>query len=202
MNRLDNCAKDALKETLNIGVGRAADSLSEMLGDDVRLEAPELEVLDRSSVIDSLRSRVSDQVAGIVQNSSGSVAGRALLLYPDDHALRLVRLLLQYETPLESITEMEREALVEVGNILNACSATFSDHLRSEIQTDIPRFCQADLDTLLVEGTDAADAWLVLRMGFSVDTHSIAGFLSFVLSGNTVALFRERLGSSLRASAF
>lgn len=203
MNRFDEAAKDVLTETLNIGVGRAAEALSDMLGDEIRLQVPELEFLQRGVVLDNLRGGVNDQVAGIVQNFSGSMSGRALLLFPNDDALRLVRLLLQDETPLESITEMEREALAEVGNIiLNACLATFSDLLKAEIETDIPQFRQTSLSDLIGDTDDHLDAWLVLRMGFWVDRHPIAGFLSFVLTGTTVALLCERLGAGLRASAF
>ena len=48
--------------------------------------------------------------------------GKALLIFPEQNGLDLVRLILRNSPPLSEMTEMEQEAFSEVGNIiLNSC---------------------------------------------------------------------------------
>jgi len=50
MNILTEIELDALTEVFNVGAGRAAQSLSEIVGDGVRLSVPSIEILKSNEV--------------------------------------------------------------------------------------------------------------------------------------------------------
>ena len=60
--------------------------------------------------------------------------GNAILLFPKSNSLQLVRTLLKDQVPLDNLTELEQEALLEVGNVmLNACFGTVTNLLQLNI---------------------------------------------------------------------
>jgi chemotaxis protein CheC len=202
MYTLDEEVRDALTETLNIGVGRAAAGLSELLGDEVRLGVPRLDALSREQMLGYLRERHPRSGSGMIQAFSGPVGGKAVLLFSDQDALRLVRLLLHYDTSLEDIAATQQEALVEVGNIiLNSCLASLSEILGTNIETSVPRYFNARIEDALDFSKRGAPVWLLLQMDMSVEAHAITGMLSFVLSGTAIETLGWRLANGLRALA-
>ena len=129
MTELSELQKDALGELLNIGMGRASASLSEMVGEEVELSVPKVDTLSRDEAIIRINSLVGNKVTAIKESFKGAFWGDALLLFPENHSLELVRALIKDDTlPAEMISEMEQEALTEVGNIiLNACLGSLAN---------------------------------------------------------------------------
>ncbi|MEG3640633.1 chemotaxis protein CheC [Magnetococcus sp. PR-3] len=148
--QLNNAEQDALKELFNIGIGRAADALGEMVNDEVLLSVPEMAILPRSKAAGMLRDHAIGQVAAIRQQFKGDFAGSALLIYPETKSLELVRTLLGGEVPLENLTELEQESLLEVGNvILNACLGSFANIMNLELEFALPEYMKGHGEALL-----------------------------------------------------
>ncbi|MBO8180974.1 MAG: chemotaxis protein CheC [Archaeoglobus sp.] len=114
---------DALKELGNIGVGKAATSLSQMLGKLVEMSVPKamvVKIQNLHKVIDA-----EEMVAGVVTGLDDIENGQSGFLYitfPEPSSQRLAEILLGNG----SDEEMVDSTLMEIGNILSSafCDAT------------------------------------------------------------------------------
>jgi chemotaxis protein CheC len=127
--------RGAAAELFNIGMGRAAASLSRMVGDEVELSIPHVEILTVETLLERLAQQGVDDVSLVVQRFEGMFTGEALLVFPYEQSLELVRVLLSEATALEHITELERDVLAEVGNVLiNACLGSPRQRARRRVR--------------------------------------------------------------------
>jgi chemotaxis protein CheC len=75
-----------------------------------------------------LGSKNGDRVCGVSQHYEGAFATEAILMFPEDKSLDIVRLMVGDAVPLQELTEMEQEAMSEIGNIiLNSCVGTLAN---------------------------------------------------------------------------
>ena len=204
MDLLTELQQDALTEAFNIGMGVAAASLSEMVNEEVTLSVPEIEFISRESAANTLKDRCSDQLSGVSQHFSGAYDGEAMLLFPADKSLELVRLMLRDTVPLTQLTEFEEEALNEIGNIiLNAGLGSLADMFGHEITSMLPVFKHGTCSNVLSASGEAVDSIvLFLRVDFKLETHELDGYLVFMQDINSVNdlakhidRFLEKLGS-------
>jgi chemotaxis protein CheC len=174
---------DALIEIFNIGVGAAASTLSEMVGEEVSLNLPSLELL-RGGDSGRRRDLAASRICAIEQRFQSIFGqGRVMLTFPELKSLQLISVLVGEQANLERVTDLEREALTEVGNIiLNSCMATLSDMVGQEIETSIPSFRLAEqLTDLMDEAGNSEDAALLLTIQFNMKNRAIEGRLIFFL---------------------
>jgi chemotaxis protein CheC len=110
---------DAFKEIFNIGMGRAANALSKLVYEKIKLSVPRLEVLPRAALEETVRENFSDDLALVRQDFSGGAKGIAFLLMSKESGMRLVSALVSDgDRSGPEVSEADRELLVEVGNIL------------------------------------------------------------------------------------
>jgi chemotaxis protein CheC len=196
MIELSDLEKDAFAEIFNIGVGHAAASLSQMIGQEVELAIPVVELLDREQAALILTGNTKGNITGVREKFEGSFKGETLLLFPEESSLELVRLLLSEDLPLEVLTEMEQEALTEVGNIiLTGCLSSLADLLQEEITNDLPVFAQGDAETLLKcnESDMNETSVMFLKTMFSVQERNIEGYVTFLMELDAMDLFRKKV---------
>ena len=130
---------DAITELVNLGVSRAATNLALMVHEEVVLTVPKVALLSRQEAIRTLSERESKHLVAVHQVFEGDIAGRALLIFPEERSLELVRCVVGSELSLEEMIELEQEALAETGNvILNSCLATIANSLDSNLQISLP----------------------------------------------------------------
>lgn len=177
---------DALAEILNIGMGTAAASLSEMINKEVTLSVPNVKFVSKVIAADTITSNRKQILSGVRENFDGAFKGRAILLFPEPQSLELVRALLgQHEAYLVDLSEMEQEAITEIGNIiLNACLSTIANILNKYIENDVPEFFNGSIDHIL--GISEANAYedtivLLLKMDFSIEQLEVQGYVTFLL---------------------
>jgi len=61
-------------------------------------------------------------VCGVAQDFSRPFNTEAILMLPEDHSLEMVRMMLGGSYSMDELSELEQEAMAEIGNILlNAC---------------------------------------------------------------------------------
>lgn len=150
MKNLDQTEQDALKELFNLGMGRAADSLSKMLGEEILLSIPYLAILPPEDAAKLIQQASVDSVSAIRQTFFGPFNGTAMLIFPENNSLELVRTLVGEDLPLEHMGELEQESLLEVGNIvLNACLGSFANLMQAEISFNLPVFINGQCLNLL-----------------------------------------------------
>ncbi len=184
LTKLTELQADALIEILNIGVGHAANSLSQIVGEGVSLSIPRLEILD-SSQIEELSSMISSKrICPVYQDFSGFIDTRAFLVFPEGKSMDVVRRMLGENIGIGDLGEMEQEALSEIGNIiLNSCVSAMSDSLQSSFQSTLPVFHRGSIDNVLI--SENHFVLIMLHINFAIPSDRIDGNLIFLLSATS-----------------
>ena len=119
---------DTIREIGSIGTGNAANALSSLLGCPVRIRMPEVRIMGYNEAIDWIGGP-EVITAGVLVQMSGQINGIMLSVQQLEFVnLLLDRMLGRQVENYEELTDLDRSALVEVGNIMistfvNAMSA-------------------------------------------------------------------------------
>ena len=187
---------DALTEIFNVGVGRAADALSQLAGSTVRLSVPKVEMTTKQGVTNELTGHGSDRICAVRQEFSGVLNTEAVLMFPVEQSLQLVQMMVEDNVPLEQLGEMEQEALAEIGNILlNSVVSGIADVLKLQFEGSLPQVEMGQVQNVLcLQGASDAQV-LSLQIDFAIDALAIQGFLVFLLDVESI----ESLKATVRA---
>lgn len=187
MRSLNELQHDALGEIFNIGVGRAAASLSLIVNDEVLLTAPEVSLLHASEAVTLLQRSELHAFSSISQDFSGPFEAQAQLIFPEANALEIVRLMVGPHMSIHELSEFEQEAMCEIGNIiLNACMSALADILRISFTSTLPRHRFGNTDNLPVIATSEEQMVLVLQVDMVISQQRIQGHILFLLSLTSV----------------
>lgn len=180
MNELE---LDALTELVNIGVSRAAANLREMVGEQVHLSVPSVDLIQRDKALEIL-SKGNAKLVAVHQVFEGDVTGRALLIFPETKSLELVRAVTSIDLPLEDIIELEQEALAETGNIiLNGCLATMANMLQRTFKISLPEILRGDGDVFfnMPPPPHGGDIVMFVYINFAVRSRDIEGYIAMLM---------------------
>jgi chemotaxis protein CheC len=191
--RLSELEHDALTELVNIGVSRAAGSLRKMVGREVLLSVPAIEIVGQSEAAALISEREEGELIAVRQDFSGAFSGRALLIFPQATSLELIRAVVGEELSVVDATEMEQEALAETGNIiLNGCLGTMANMLRQSLTMTLPEVFRGTGGVLFQPDGDPQPDGLVLFLyiNFSVLGRDIRGYIAMVLDMPSLAALK------------
>ncbi len=179
--------RDAVTELLNIAIGHAASSLSQLVEDEVHLSVPFVDFLTPAQAAARLEEETqgADSVA-VRQHFQGRFDGDILLIFPEKRSLDLVRHMLGDQVPLEQLTELEQEALLEVGNIiLNACLGSLANQLGTPVEGSLPVYVRGHgariLASCSANSGKGGELVMFLHVDFSLLKKDIHGYLAFVM---------------------
>ena len=183
MVTLSELQHDALVEIFNIGVGHAARSMSEIVNEEVTMSVPSISFLNRTDAAAMLGNKKGERVCGISQHYEGAFSTEAILMFPEDKSLDIVRLMVGESVPLKELTEMEQEAMSEIGNIiLNSCIGTLANIFSQELSGSLPVYHVGTSEEILsATGGQADNIVLMLHIDFILETHQIHGYVAFIL---------------------
>lgn len=200
--QLSELERDAICELVNIGMGRAAKSLGKMVDDRVILTIPALELVEHANVHALLDSQTGSAVTAVKERFTGVFQGDAILVFPEKYSLELVRSLLDEEMPMEALTDLEQESLLEVGNIvLNACLGTFTNILACKLDIDLPVLCRGSIEKILGQQASAANTiYMVMRIDFTTQKKMIKGYLVFMFDSEFTTAFLAQVNSYISRS--
>ena len=193
---LNDLEKDAISEVFNIGISRSAASLSEMVGKEVLLSVPSLSISQCSEAVAELSSS-SGNISGVLEEFDGSVAGNAILLFPHDKTMELMKLIYPPEMTDDILLEMEDDTMSEIGNILlNATLSSLSEILDEEILNQIPKTISGSVEDVLHSSNMAKSGHEhVLRMNLTmtIADANINGEVSFLIIIKSIQSFKQKL---------
>ena len=185
MIELTELENDALIEIFNIGVGQAAASMSAIVNEAVRMSVPSITFINRADAARLLGNRVfePERICGVSQHYQGAFETEAILMFPEDKSLEIVRLMVGESVPLAELTDMEQEAMCEIGNIiLNSCVGTLANIFQRELHGSLPAYHVGTSDEILTASGSEPDAVvLMLHIDFVLEKHQIQGYVAFVL---------------------
>jgi chemotaxis protein CheC len=194
---LSEIERDALTELVNIGVSRAAVGLRQMVGEEVLLSVPSIDIVNHRTAVALLGERETDQLVAVRQDFSGAFSGRALLIFPQANSLELVRAVVGDEMSPDDLADMEQEALAETGNvILNGCLATMANMLHQSLSMTLPEVLRGDgaklfeLDSL----PDNEGLVLFLYINFAMRDRDIRGYIAMLMDLPSLAALRVLVG--------
>jgi chemotaxis protein CheC len=179
---LTELERDTLTELVNIGVSRAAASLRKMVGEQVLLSVPSIEVVSRAVAAALIRERESDRLVAVMQDFSGAFSGRAMLIFPASNSLSLVRAVTGDRLSSEDVSEIQDEALAETGNVvLNGCLATMANMLQKPLAMSIPEVLHAGGQELFGVDGNREGVVLFLYINFAVSDRNIRGYIAMLM---------------------
>ena len=192
-SELSKIEQDALAEIANMGVSRAAASLRRMVGEQVLLSVPAVNIVSRRVASRMVEKGHSPKLVAVQQSFEGPFSGRALLIFPEAQSLELVRSIVGEEHSLEDVIDLEQEALAETGNIiLNACLATIANVLRRTMRMSLPSIVRGDGDTLFDVREGSSDGLvLFLYIDFTIKNRDVRGFIALLMGLPSIAALKD-----------
>lgn len=189
MISLSELQLDALTEVFNIGAGRAASSLSEIVGDEVKLSVPRIQLCQSSEVNAEVLSLNSPRLGAVKQHFSGPFNADAMLLFTEERALEIVRDMMGSQLSVEELAEFEQEAMCELGNIiLNACLSAMADILSLTLESSLPVYSVDSSDVILRQIIVEVNqpVMMVLHIDLAIEKRHSQGYLVFLLSSSSL----------------
>jgi chemotaxis protein CheC len=195
MFNLTDLQHDALVEIFNIGVGHAARAMSEIVNEAVTMSVPSISFVNRAEAAAMLGNKDSARVCGVSQHYEGAFSTEAILMFPEDKSLDIVRLMVGESVPLKELTEMEQEAMSEIGNIiLNSCVGTLANIFSQELSGSLPSYHVGTSEEILgASGGSAHTVVLMLHIDFILETHQIHGYVAFILDMTALHDLQEQV---------
>ena len=184
---------DAFKEIFNIGIGRAANALSKLVYEKVKLSVPRLDVLPRDKLQQTVTENFDGDLALIRQDFKGSARGIAFLLMSKESGRRLVNALVHGSEATSDTDAADRELLVEIGNILiNALVGSMANTLGIGFQLEQANCEMGAVDDVCEQFTsEVADYVLLVETLFLMPGRHIGGNLFIMMTS-------EEMGNVLR----
>jgi chemotaxis protein CheC len=200
MIRLSELEHDALVELFNIGVGQAASAMSEIVNESIAMSVPSISFLSRAAAAQLLSSRStgSGRICGISQRYTGAFATDAILMFPEEKSLEIVRLMVGDAMPLQELSAMEQEAMSEIGNILlNSCVGSLANMFGHELNGSLPDYHVGYSQDILALAGDGAAVVLMLHIEFVVERQQIAGDVAFIMDMSALKDLKSHVGNYL-----
>ncbi|WP_202923687.1 chemotaxis protein CheC [Pontibacter fetidus] len=132
--------RDIIKEILNIGLARAADSFAAIAKDKVLLKVPDIQLIEVKELIKLVTKYESTHF--IIQSDiKGDFNGATLMLFSDDHISRLSEVCLNMlEVQKGEVNAMQESLLLEISNIITGAMVTqLANILKANIYGSPPK---------------------------------------------------------------
>lgn len=183
MFQLNELQHDALVELFNQGVGQAAAAMSQIVREEVTMSVPTIAFQTRAEVAQALGGPELRRICAVTQSYDGAFNTEAILMFPEEKSLEIVRLMVGQAVTMEELSEMEQEAMSEIGNIiLNSCMSTLANIAGKELHGSLPMYRIGTSDQILgASGNQWNGMVLTLKIDFNIEKHEINGYVAFLL---------------------
>jgi chemotaxis protein CheC len=192
---------DALQEFINIGVGRAAGMLNEMIEAPIQLSVPILKVFDADTLKQELKQRLNNHLLSAVRlGFSGSFSGCAELLFPTESASTLVSLLTGEDRDSPDLDGVKIGTLTEVGNIvINGVLGTLSNLLRQQMDYALPAYYEDTVEKLLSSNYlfDLNTVFLLAQARFEIEQLEVIGDIILIFEMTSFSVLLDFIDQEL-----
>jgi chemotaxis protein CheC len=197
---LTDLEKDALGELSNIAMARAANSLRQMVGHEVLLSVPSVDIVSKDTATQIIAKPDNPTLVAVRQDFKGVFSGRALLIFPEANSFELVRVVVGRELPLEDIGNLEDEALAETGNIiLNSWVATIANLLKSTLKMSLPVVVRG-AGRQMLRSDESQNLVLFLHIKFEISKKEIRGYVALLMDIPSIDELRSLMANFIKKS--
>lgn len=188
---------DALQELVNIGVGRAASMLNEMVEARILLQIPFIKVLSPLNLKEELEGRFNDDcLAAVRLNFTGAFCGAAELVFPTDSASTLVAVLTGEEPGTPDLDALRIGTLSEVGNIvINGVMGSIGNVLKRHMDYAVPNYVEDTIENLLT--SDSNIAILLAQARFTIEQLQVIGDFILIFEVNSFDALLEAINQEV-----
>ena len=168
---------DALQELLNIGVGRAAGSLNQMLEKPIRLHIPSIQIGKMEELSLEVQKMKDTTLSSVQLPFKGTFSGASCLLFPTDSATALVLALTGESEDLDTMDSLREATLTEIGNIvLNGVMGSLANILKHQITYSVPFYEETSIQGLMKAPTaDTEEMILWAQTHFTIEEYDLTG---------------------------
>ncbi|HCJ56426.1 chemotaxis protein CheC [Lutispora sp.] len=187
---------DMLAEMFNIGVGKSASLLSEIIGRKILLDVSKIEILcnkDKNEKLEAILSKISD---GALMVSSiefeEKITGKANLIFPTNKMRTFINLCMNQEIDNcggeINFTDIDFDVIKEIGNIvLNSIMGEIGNFLDVSLNYSLPQVEIFDRKSFKsgIENT----GWsciIMLYISFTIDGTEVRGAIIINLTLNSL----------------
>jgi len=178
---------DLLKELINIGAGKAAGLINQMVSSHVQLELPELLVIPPGETL-VLAGREFDEVLSAVRlGFRGAFTGWTGLVFSKSSANWLVSQLLgQTGAPPMDLDSLRIGAIQEVGNIvLNGVMGSIVNVLGESVSYFPPDYFESGIQEIIASGNASERVVLLIKARFRLEDGVAEGDILIFFSMDT-----------------
>jgi len=196
--------QDAIVELVNMGMGKAAEALSQIIHDKVHLSVPHVEFVHHQELLDYIKAIDDETPSAIMQKFTGDFSGNAILIFPESSGMSLVRQMLQGMINPDNIQDLEEEALMEIGNIiLNACFGQLGNLLSTDLDGALPNYLRSSPKEILNQTEMAAQVTddgqtMLIQVDFSFNDNKTKGFVMFTMNVDSLETFISKVDIYLK----
>jgi len=189
MITLSDIQHDALVEIFNISIGRAAAAMSSIVNEEITLAVPSFRFMTIGEAADALCTGEGRRICGVTQTYNGTFDAEAILMFPEERSLEIVRMMVGESFPLNELSELEQEAMSEIGNIiLNACIGTIANIIGGKFTSTLPAFrLGTSREILHADEKSADDFVLFIYIDFIMAKREIHGYVAFLMNIPSIA---------------
>ena len=192
---LDQMKKDILKEVANIGAGNAATAFSGMIGQEINMTVPKVELVEIQE-LPAITGDEEEYIACILINFSGEISGKILLVVDMENVEKMLKLI--FSTDDLPGKEMQHSALNELGNILSgAYLKAINDFTDLDLDQSVPAMAYdmagAVLSSSVIDYSQTEEFILLLETEFLAGEEKLELFYFFIPEKDSLDFLFERL---------
>lgn len=197
-SEMERMQLDVLSEVGNIGAGNAASALSQLVNDRIDMYVPNVQTLTFSELAE-IFGGAETLIVGIMVSLSDDIEGQMLFAVEFEQAKHLVSQIMKRETDSDEFTEMERSALMEIGNIITgAYLRAISELTKLKIGQSIPYMAidmaGAILSVPAIEFGKVGDTTLLIESTFSEMDKDISCYFVLIPTMESSDVILKSLG--------
>jgi len=168
---------EGLRELVNIGVGKAAAMLNEMVQTRIYLQVPYIKVLFARDAKKELSRFGNDQLAATKISFNGAFSGTAILVFPSESASNLVAVITEEEPGTPDLDSIKAVTLNEVGNVvINGVMGSIGNMLKERVRYSFPIYMDDTIKGLLNPSeSDPYSTVLLANTRFTIKEHKVEG---------------------------
>lgn len=179
---------DQVKEVVNIGASYASTALNQLTKRRVNIAVPEVSISRIESSVEYIGD--SEKIATtVLLKILGDTTGIMFFLFPEDSGMKLARLITKSDDARTVMSDYDRSALQEVGNILSgACLTALSRflgismlHSVAEVATDM---LGSIINSVMAEVGRESDIALIFKVQMTIENENITTQLYFLADPN------------------
>ena len=192
---------DILEEMMNIAFGNAAADLAETINLFIELNAPKMRIINIGGLADYITHQIKDfeECSIVEQFYRGEIGGAAFLIFPYGVERDFISLFQDKDVASmksDIFLELEKEILLEVGNILiGACVGKLFELLDGVSTFFPPRAIVGEVfnESFILKEFDKDDYAITLQTNFRFEDRDIAGYLFLLNHQKTVGHVKKAL---------